>query len=62
MPGANSVLGRSNRPSKGLGVSWPLVRPSCCLGSDGARADGMGELLELFITLPGLISGLGVGS
>ena len=49
-------------PSKGLAISCSLAAPSCCFVGDGARAEGIGEALELFITLPGVTGRLGVGS
>ena len=62
MSGADSVPMESNKPSKRLEMPCSLELPSCCLGCAGAMAEGIGEELELFMTVLGFIGGLGVRS
>lgn len=61
LSGADSVPIESNKPSKRL-VPRSSELPSCCLDCEGAMAEGIGEDLELFMTVLGLIGGLGVRS
>lgn len=61
LSGADSVVIELSRPAKGFPMlSSPAVLPSCCFDGEGARAEGIGEALELFMTLLGSTGGLGV--
>ena len=57
---ADSVVIESSRPANGLPMLSSPLLPSCCLDGEGARAEGIGEELELFMTLLGSTGGLGV--
>lgn len=52
----------SNKPSKRFEMLCSSELPSCCLDCAGAMAEGIGEELELFMTVLGLTGGLGVPS
>lgn len=60
--GAASLVTDSSKPAKGFVMASSPLLPSCCLDCAGARAEGIGEELELFMTLLGLTGGLGVRS
>lgn len=62
LSGVASLLMESSKPAKGFAMASPPSLFSCCLDCEGARAEGIGEELELFMTLLGLTGGLGVGS
>ena len=56
------MLIESKRPSKGFVSFVPVDVAPRCLGSEGARAEGNGEELLLFMTVLGVTGGLGVVS
>lgn len=41
-------------------MPWSLELPSGCLDCEGAMAEGIGEELELFMTVLGVTGGLGM--